>query len=172
MMCYFKMLLFHFALFCYLGQVISYSIDIQKARNEISKVKDYLNDKDKSETDDTDGMFEKVLVDFKEEPEKKFLLSQVVPLYMKMLDSINDSVVKDSITDLSQMLVSNEDLLNKSDEKLKALYDLKKLKMTDVKVQRSAIKHLLRILHIFSSLEKKPNHVKCKREKVRRRRGC
>ncbi|XP_072254829.1 interferon gamma [Pyxicephalus adspersus] len=178
---YFKMLLFYSAFLYYIGQVIGYNIDLKSAHDNIERLRRYLNDKDQSNTDDTDQKFAKLLDSFKEEGEKKLLFSQIVPMYLKMLNSVevaevkDNNKVKDSITNLSQMLHhSNEDFLKQTSEKLKSLFELKEMKVTDVKVQRSAIKELLRILRDIFDLQhqRKPDPQKCKRESRRRRRGC
>ncbi|XP_077329167.1 interferon gamma [Lithobates pipiens] len=175
---HFKMLLLCSTLLYCIGQVIGRNIDLNKAANDIEKLRKFLNSQDKSNTDDTDQIFAKVLDSFKEEGEKKLLLSQIVPMYMKMLTSIKATEVKDSITNLSQMLYqSNDDYLKPTEDKLKLLMKLKEMLVSDIKVQRSAMKNLLRIYRctydIFESQHsKESNTQKCKRESIRRKRGC
>ncbi|XP_044136397.1 interferon gamma-like [Bufo gargarizans] len=176
MMTYFKIFLLHCAVLCYIGQINGYNINLKIARDDIEKLRKYLqqNLKDTNDTEDTD-IFSKLLDDWKEEGEKKLLLSQIVPMYLKMLDSMKASEVNDSITNLTQMLyTSNKDYLEKTDQKMKRLNELKKLQMSDIKIQRAAIKELLRVLRDVSTLqgEQKPGSNKCKRENIRRRRGC
>ncbi|XP_056425355.1 interferon gamma isoform X2 [Hyla sarda] len=129
--------------------------------------------KDPSDIEENE-MFSELLDDWKEEGEKKLLLSQIIPMYLKMLGSIKSTEVKDSITNLTQMLhTSHKDYLEKTEQKVKRLNELKKVPITDIKVQRAAIKELLRVLRDASSLGgQKSNSKKCKRENVRRRRGC
>ncbi|KAG8577960.1 hypothetical protein GDO81_010339 [Engystomops pustulosus] len=151
MLKYCKIFLLYCVVLCYLGQINGYNIDLKTARNDIEKLKTYL------------------------EGEKKLLLSQIVPIYLKMLESMKDSDVKDSITNLKQMLhTSNKDYLEKTDKKIKSLNELKKMQVSDIKFQRVAIKELLRILRDVSTLQDSPKKEskKCKRENVRRKRGC
>ncbi|XP_072006776.1 interferon gamma [Engystomops pustulosus] len=177
MLKYCKIFLLYCVVLCYLGQINGYNIDLKTARNDIEKLKTYLKTKDIEDSGDTEnsGVFSNVLDDWKEEGEKKLLLSQIVPIYLKMLESMKDSDVKDSITNLKQMLhTSNKDYLEKTDKKIKSLNELKKMQVSDIKFQRAAIKELLRILRDVSTLQDSPKKEskKCKRENVRRRRGC
>ncbi|XP_040265521.1 interferon gamma-like [Bufo bufo] len=180
MMTYFKIFLLHCAVLCYIGQINGYNINLKIARDDIEKLRKYLqqNSKDTNDTNDTEdtAIFSKLLDDWKEESEKKLLLSQIVPMYLKMLDSMKvNGEVNDSITNLTQMLyTSNKDYLEKTDQKMKRLNELKKVQMSDIKIQRAAIKELLRVLRDVSTLqgEQKPSSNKCKRENIRRRRGC
>ncbi|KAM4037664.1 interferon gamma [Anomaloglossus baeobatrachus] len=174
MMKYFKIFLLLDAILCYIGQINGYNIDIKIAKNDIDHLDKYLNSKDPSDTEESD-VFSKLLDDWKEESEKKLLLSQIVPMYLKMLESMKSTEVKDSITNLTQMLhTSNKDYLEKSSQKMKRLSELKHMQTSDIKTQRAAIKVLLRVLRDVSTFEmqQKQGFKKCKRENVRRRRGC
>ncbi|XP_073506794.1 interferon gamma [Phyllobates terribilis] len=174
MMKYFKIFLLLWAIICYIGQINGYNIDLKVARNDIENLRKYLNAKDTSNTEDSE-VFSKLLDDWKEESEKKLLLSQIVPMYLKMLESMKSTEVKDSITNLTQMLhTSNKDYLEKSDQKMKRLNEVKQMQMSDIKIQRAAVKELLRVLRDVSTLQgqQKQDFKKCKRENVRRRRGC
>ncbi|XP_075711122.1 interferon gamma [Rhinoderma darwinii] len=174
MMRYFKIFLLHCVVLCYIGQINGYNIDLKIARNDIENLRTYLMSKDTGDTEDSE-IFSKMLDDWKEEGEKKLLLSQIVPMYLKMLDSMKAAEVKDSITNLTQMLhTSNKDILEKTDQKVKRLIDLKKMQVSDIKIQHAAIKELLRVLRDVSTLQspQKPGSKKCKRENIRRRRGC
>ncbi|XP_077117193.1 interferon gamma [Ranitomeya variabilis] len=174
MMKYFKIFLLLWAIICYIGQINGYNIDLKVAHNDIENLRRYLNTKDTSDTEVSE-VFSKLLDDWKEESEKKLLLSQIVPMYLKMLESIKSTEVKDSITNLTQMLhTSNKDYLEKTDQKMKRLNEVKQMQMSDIKIQRAAVKELLRVLRDVSSLQgqQKQDFKKCKRENVRRRRGC
>ncbi|XP_066445967.1 interferon gamma [Eleutherodactylus coqui] len=169
---YFKIVLLHCAVLCYIGQINGYNIDLKIARNDIENLKKYLKSKDTNDTEDND-IFSKILDDWKEEGEKKLLLSQIVPMYLKMLESMKGAEVKDSITNLTQMLhTSHTDYLEKTEQKVKSLNELKKMQISDIKIQRAAIKELLRVLRDVSTLQAPQKSNKCKRENVRRRRGC
>ncbi|XP_069813462.1 interferon gamma [Dendropsophus ebraccatus] len=174
---YLKLFLLHCAVLCYIGQINGYNIDLKVARNDIENLKTYLKSKDSSNSEDNVNLtkFSELLDDWKEEGERKLLLSQIVPMYLKMLESIKSTEVDDSIINLVQMLdTTYKDYLKKSDQKVKRLNELKKVQMSDIKVQRAAIKDLLRVLRDVSNLQdgQKSNSKKCKRENVRRRRGC
>ncbi|KAM3926516.1 interferon gamma [Leptodactylus fuscus] len=176
MMTYFKIFLLYCAVLCYIGHINGYNIDLRTARNDIEKLRKYLlqNSEDTSDTEDSD-FFSKLLDDWKEDGDKKMVLSQIVPMYLKMLESMNSAELKDSITNLIQMLrTSNKDFLEKTDQKVKKLNELKKMQVSDIKIQRAAIKELLRVLRDVSALQvpQKTESKKCKRENVRRKRGC
>ncbi|XP_063786559.1 interferon gamma-like [Pseudophryne corroboree] len=174
---YFKMFLLYCTILCYIRQVNGYNIDLMTARKDIENLRKYLvsmnkNTKDSSDTDDT-VLFSKLLDSWTEDGEKKLLLSQIVPMYLKMLDSMKSTELKDSITNLTQMLNSSyDDFMKQSDQKLKGLNEVKKIQLSDIKNQRAAIKELLRILRDISIMSQRKEKPKCKRENTRRRRGC
>ncbi|XP_075061435.1 interferon gamma [Mixophyes fleayi] len=172
MMKYVKMFLLHCTILCYLGQINGYNIDLPKASKDIDSLRKYLNSKDSTNTEHK-VLFLKLLDSWKEEGEKKLLLSQIVPMYLKMFDSMKITELKDSITNLTQMLRSSyEDVMKQSDQKMKGLNELKKIQMSDATNQRAAIKELFHVLQGVHDLSQRSEKTKCKRENTRRRRGC
>ncbi|KAM8973177.1 interferon gamma [Pelodytes ibericus] len=170
---YSTVLLFPIVVLNYFGQITGFSIDLRAAHKNIEGLRKYYNALDHD--DNGDGViFTPLLESWKEEGEKELLLSQIVPMYLKMLDSIKIANLQDDIKSIKNMLyVPNDELLKKSDQKLKGLNELKKIKMTDLKIQHTAIKELFPVLQAVSILEKSKHSTnkKQKREFQRRRRG-
>ncbi|CAH2277836.1 interferon gamma [Pelobates cultripes] len=167
--------IFHMLFALYLnGQISGYSVDIPEARQNVQELRDYY--KSLHLDDKSDGsIFTSLLESWKGEEEKKLLLSQVVPMYLKMFDSIEVPKLQKSIKILKHMLsVSNEEVLKQSREKLKLLMELSDIKITDTNIQQRAIRELFPVLQAISRLGKN-NHYedtrKRRQELARRRRG-
>ncbi|XP_075455059.1 interferon gamma [Ascaphus truei] len=168
-----KILVFHCVIIYCFGQTSGYTIDLAEAHKDIESLRKYFNSIDHKDAGEN-IVFRKFLDIWKEEGEKKLLLSQIVPMYLKMFDNIKNIELQKNINNIKMMLhTSNDDLLKQSDQKLKDLSELKKIQMTDSTTQHIAIKELFQILQEISKLEKLKNHSdkKTKRSDRRKRRG-
>ncbi|XP_053319645.1 interferon gamma [Spea bombifrons] len=155
-----------------IGQINGYSIDLKEAHDSTERLREYFNSMDQDDKE-YGVVFLELLNTWKEEGEKKLLLSQIVPMYLKMLESIKTTELQDVIKSIRNMLRGPNELLKQSEKKLKSLHELKTVKLTDTKVQHAAIKELFFVLRELSHLEKPQNVVpkKMKRTSLRRRRG-
>ncbi|OCT88904.1 interferon gamma [Xenopus laevis] len=145
----------------WVGHVSGYSVNLKDASTATEELRKYFNSIDHE--DKNNGLvFKKFFDSWKEEGEEKIVLSQIVPVYLKILDSISkmkNEKLQMSIKNLKMMLNTlYDDLLKKMDQKLRGLNDLKTIQVGDVTTQHSAIKELFMVLRELSIMEKTKNH--------------
>ncbi|XP_002938555.1 interferon gamma [Xenopus tropicalis] len=155
-----------FVIIYWVGHIHGSSVNIREASTATEELRKHFNKINQDDDDSTGLIFLKLFDSWKEEGEKKILLSQIVPVYLKMLDAIPKiPELQASIKNLKMMLhTSFEDLLKQSDQKLRGLHELKKIQVGDVKTQHAAIKELFMILRELSVMEQPKNHVVKKRK--------
>ncbi|XP_053575195.1 interferon gamma [Bombina bombina] len=120
-------------------------------------------------------IFLRYLESWKEAGEKKIILSQIVPMYLKMFESLKITELNNSIDNIKEVLhYTNNNFLKQSDQKLKELNELKKIQMTDSKIRHKALKELFQVLQEIRCVKNPTScakSIKRKRNNQRKRRG-
>ncbi|NXG45958.1 IFNG protein, partial [Psilopogon haemacephalus] len=144
------------------------SLKLLQLEAEIDKLKADFNS---SNSDVADGgpIFTDKLTTWTERNEKRIILSQILSMYLKMLESTDKS--KAHVRHISEELYTLKDSLHDGSKKMKDLMDLENIQMNDLKVQRKAVNELFSVLQKLtepsSSLK-----TKTKRSQMQRRCRC
>nr|BAO65914.1 interferon gamma [Nymphicus hollandicus]BAO65915.1 interferon gamma [Nymphicus hollandicus] len=149
----------------YFGRFGNSSI-LAHLQNDIDQLKADFNS---SHSDVADGgpIFTEKLKNWTERNEKRIILSQIVSMYLEMLEGTDKS--KAHIRHISEELYTLRNSLPDGLKKLKDLNDLAKLQMTDLKIQRKAVHELFSVLQ---KLVETPTSLKRKRSQSQRRCKC
>ncbi|KAF1598731.1 UNVERIFIED_CONTAM: Interferon gamma, partial [Eudyptes pachyrhynchus] len=139
------------------------SLILAQLQNDIDQLKADFN---ASHSDVADGgpIFTEKLINWTERNEKRIILSQIVSMYLEMLESTDKS--KAHIRHISEELYTLKKRLPDGLKKMKDLMDLSKLQMNDLKIQRKAVNEL------FSVLQKLVETTSFKRKRSQSQRGC
>ncbi|NXE46734.1 IFNG protein, partial [Casuarius casuarius] len=142
------------------------SLILANLQNDIDSLKADFNS---SLPDVADGgsIFTEKLKHWTERNEKRIILSQIVSMYLEMLEKTDKS--KGHVRRISEELFTLKNSLPDGLKKLKDLMDLKKLQMSDLKIQRKAVNELLSVLQ---TLVETPASSKRKRSQFQRRCKC
>uniref|UniRef100_A0A8D2MPL2 Interferon gamma n=1 Tax=Zonotrichia albicollis TaxID=44394 RepID=A0A8D2MPL2_ZONAL len=99
-----------------------------------------------SHSDVADGgpIFTERLKSWTEKNEKEIILSQIISMYLEMLESTDRS--KDHVRNITEELYTLKKSLSDGSKKMEDLKDLTKLRMSDLKVQRKAVNELFSVL--------------------------
>ncbi|NWS75061.1 IFNG protein, partial [Crotophaga sulcirostris] len=138
---------------------------LAQLENDIDQLKADFNS---SNSDVADGgpIFTDKLINWTERNEKRIILSQIVSLYLEMLENTDKS--KAHIRHISEELYTLKNSLPDGLKKMKDLMDLSKLQMSDLKIQRKAAHELFsvlqRLVETSTSLKRKRSQFqrKCK----------
>ncbi|KFQ59385.1 interferon gamma [Pelecanus crispus] len=142
------------------------SLILAQLQNDIDQLKADFNS---SHSDVADGrpVFTEKLVNWTERNEKRIILSQIVSMYLEMLENTDKS--KDHVRRISEELYTLKKSLPDGLKKMKDLMDLAKLQMSDLKIQRKAVNELFSVLHKLVEPSSSP---KRKRSQPQRRCKC
>ncbi|XP_009093317.1 interferon gamma [Serinus canaria] len=118
-------------------------LNLLQLQNDIDKLKADFNS---SHSDVADGgpIFTEKLSSWTERNEKRIILSQIISMYLKMLESTDKS--KDHVRNIAEELHTLKANLSDGSKKIEDLKDLTKLQMSDLKVQRKAVNELFSVL--------------------------
>ncbi|CAN8211064.1 unnamed protein product [Coccothraustes coccothraustes] len=118
-------------------------LNLLQLQNDIDKLKADFNS---SHSDVADGgpIFTEKLSSWTERNEKRIILSQIISMYLKMLESTDKS--KDHVRNIADELYTLKANLSDGSKKIEDLKDLTKLQMSDLKVQRKAVNELFSVL--------------------------
>ncbi|KFV79603.1 Interferon gamma [Struthio camelus australis] len=142
------------------------SLILANLQNDIDKLKAEFNS---SHSDVADGgpIFTEKLKNWTERNEKRIILSQIVSMYLEMLENTDKS--KGHVRHISEELFTLKNSLPDGLKKLKDIMDLAKLQMSDLKIQRKAVNELFSVLQ---TLVETPTSFKRKRSQSQRRCKC
>ncbi|XP_069705865.1 interferon gamma [Phaenicophaeus curvirostris] len=142
------------------------SLILAQLQNDIDQLKADFNS---SHSDVADGgpVFTDKLINWTERNEKRIILSQIVSMYLEMLENTDKS--KAHIRHISEELYTLKNSLPDGLKKMKDLMDLSKLQMTDLKIQRKAVNELFSVLQ---KLVETPASLKRKRSQFQRKCKC
>ncbi|NXT38300.1 IFNG protein, partial [Pelecanoides urinatrix] len=142
------------------------SLILAQLQNDIDQLKADFNS---SHSDVADGgpIFTEKLVNWTERNEKRIILSQIVSMYLEMLNNTDKS--KAHVKHISEELYTLKDSLPDGLKKMKDLMDLAKLQMSDLKTQRKAVNELFSVLQ---KLVETSTSLKRKRSQSQRRCKC
>ncbi|NWR13672.1 IFNG protein, partial [Emberiza fucata] len=118
-------------------------LNLLQLQNDIDKLKADFNS---SHSDVADGgpIFTERLSSWTERNEKRIILSQIISMYLKMLESTDKS--KAHVRNITEELRTLQQSLPDGSKKMEDLKDLTKLQMSDLKVQRKAVNELFSVL--------------------------
>ncbi|NWV29150.1 IFNG protein, partial [Origma solitaria] len=118
-------------------------LNLLQLQNDIDKLKADFNS---SHSDVADGgpIFTEKLSNWTERNEKRIILSQIISMYLKMLEKTDRS--KAHVRNISEELHTLKESLSDGSKKIKDLNDLTKLQMSDLKIQRKAVNELFSVL--------------------------
>ncbi|NXR85618.1 IFNG protein, partial [Hypocryptadius cinnamomeus] len=118
-------------------------LNLLQLQNDIDKLKADFNS---SHSDVADGgpIFTERLSSWTERNEKRIILSQIISMYLKMLENTDKS--KAHVRNIAEELHTLKDSLSDGSKKIEDLKDLTKLQMSDLKVQRKAVNELFSVL--------------------------
>ncbi|NWX84703.1 IFNG protein, partial [Nothoprocta pentlandii] len=112
-------------------------------------------------------IFTEKLKNWTEKNEKRIILSQIVSMYLEMLE--NTDKTKGHVRHIFEELFTLKNSLPDGLKKLKDLKDLAKLPMSDLKIQRKAVNELFSVLQ---TLVETPTSSKRKRSQFQRKCKC
>uniref|UniRef100_A0A8C8B362 Interferon gamma n=1 Tax=Otus sunia TaxID=257818 RepID=A0A8C8B362_9STRI len=142
------------------------SLILAQLQNDIDQLKADFNS---SNSDVADGgpIFTDKLINWTERNEKRIILSQIVSMYLEMLEKTDMS--KAHIRHISEELCTLKSTLRDDLKKKNDLVDLTKLQMSDLKIQRKAVNELFSVLQ---KLVETSTSLKRKRSQSQRRCKC
>ncbi|NXB34733.1 IFNG protein, partial [Eulacestoma nigropectus] len=119
------------------------ALKLLQLQNDIDKLKADFNS---SHSDVADGgpIFTERLSSWTERNEKRIILSQIISMYLKMLENTDRS--KAHVRNISEELHTLKESLSDGSKKIEDLKDLTKLQMSDLKIQRKAVNELFSVL--------------------------
>ncbi|NWW27681.1 IFNG protein, partial [Falcunculus frontatus] len=141
-------------------------LNLLQLQNDIDKLKADFNS---SHSDVADGgpIFTERLSSWTERNEKRIILSQIISMYLKMLENTDRS--KAHIRNISEELHTLKESLSDGSKKIEDLKDLTNLQMSDLKIQRKAVNELFSVLQKLGDTSS--SH-KRKRSQFQRLRKC
>ncbi|NXM83320.1 IFNG protein, partial [Oenanthe oenanthe] len=118
-------------------------LNLLQLQNDIDKLKADFNS---SHSDVADGgpIFTEKLSSWTERNEKRIILSQIISMYLKMLENTDKS--KAHVRNIAEELHTLKESLSDGSKKIEDLKDLTKLQMGDLKIQRKAVNELFSVL--------------------------
>ncbi|XP_010204372.2 interferon gamma [Colius striatus] len=142
------------------------SLDLAELQDDIDRLKADFNS---SHSDVADGgpIFTDKLMNWTERNEKRIILSQIISMYLKLLENTDKS--KTYVRHISEELYSLSSSLPDGSKKMKDLMELANFQMTDLKIQRKAVHELFSVLQ---RLVETPTAFKRKRSQSQRRCKC
>uniref|UniRef100_A0A8C3KHH8 Interferon gamma n=1 Tax=Calidris pygmaea TaxID=425635 RepID=A0A8C3KHH8_9CHAR len=142
------------------------SLILAQLQNDIDQLKADFNS---SHSDVADGgpIFTDKLANWTERNEKRIILSQIVSMYLEMLNNTDKS--KAHVRHISEELYTLKNSIGDGSKKVEDMMYLAKLQMSDLKIQRKAVNELFNVLH---KLLETPTSTKRKRSQSQRRCRC
>uniref|UniRef100_A0A8C5TVB3 Interferon gamma n=1 Tax=Malurus cyaneus samueli TaxID=2593467 RepID=A0A8C5TVB3_9PASS len=127
--------------------------NLLQLQNDIDKLKADFNS---SHSDVADGgpIFTDKLSSWTERNEKRIILSQIISMYLKMLEKTDKS--KAHVRNISEELHTLKESLSDGSQKIEDLKNLTKLEMSDLKVQRKAVNELFSVLQKLRDTSSSP----------------
>ncbi|NXH50868.1 IFNG protein, partial [Dicaeum eximium] len=118
-------------------------LNLLQLQTDIDKLKADFNS---SHSDVADGgpIFTERLSSWTERNEKRIILSQIISMYLKMLENTDRS--KAHVRNIAEELHTLKESLSDGSKKVEDLKDLTKLQMSDLKIQRKAVNELFSVL--------------------------
>ncbi|XP_062347163.1 interferon gamma [Cinclus cinclus] len=118
-------------------------LNLLQLQNDIDKLKADFNS---SHSDVADGgpIFTEKLSSWTERNEKRIILSQIISMYLKMLENTDRS--KAHVRNIAEELHTLKESLSDGSKKMEDLKDLTNLQMSDLKIQRKAVNELFSVL--------------------------
>ncbi|NXP65041.1 IFNG protein, partial [Chloropsis cyanopogon] len=118
-------------------------LNLLQLQHDIDKLKADFNS---SHSDVADGgpIFTERLSSWTERNEKRIILSQIISMYLKMLENTDSS--KAHVRNIAEQLHTLKESLSDGSKKIEDLKDLTKLQMSDLKIQRKAVNELFSVL--------------------------
>ncbi|NWR46430.1 IFNG protein, partial [Regulus satrapa] len=118
-------------------------LNLLQLQNDIDKLKADFNS---SHSDVADGgpIFTERLSSWTERNERRIILSQIISMYLKMLENTDRS--KTHVRNIAEELHTLKESLSDGSKKIEDLKDLTKLQMSDLKIQRKAVNELFSVL--------------------------
>ncbi|NXC88071.1 IFNG protein, partial [Cercotrichas coryphoeus] len=118
-------------------------LNLLQLQNDIDQLKADFNS---SHSDVADGgpIFTEKLSSWTERNEKRIILSQIISMYLKMLENTDRS--KAHVRNITEELYTLKESLSDGSKKIEDLKDLTKLQMGDLKIQRKAVNELFSVL--------------------------
>ncbi|NXF14958.1 IFNG protein, partial [Rhodinocichla rosea] len=118
-------------------------LNLLQLQDDIDKLKADFNS---SHSDVADGgpIFTERLKNWTERNEKEIILSQIISMYLEMLESTDRS--KAHVRNIADELYTLKGSLSDGSKKMEDLKNLTKLQMSDLKVQRKAVNELFSVL--------------------------
>ncbi|NXO22888.1 IFNG protein, partial [Cisticola juncidis] len=119
------------------------SLNLRQLQEDIDQLKADFNS---SHSDVADGgpIFMGRLSSWTERNEKRIILSQIISMYLKMLESTDRS--KAHVRNITEELYTLKESLSDGSRKIEDLKNLTKLQMSDLKIQRKAVNELFYVL--------------------------
>ncbi|XP_063250986.1 interferon gamma [Prinia subflava] len=119
------------------------SLNLRQLQKDIDQLKADFNS---SHSDVADGgpIFMGRLSSWTERNEKRIILSLIVSMYLKMLESTDRS--KAHVRNITEELYTLKESLSDGSRKMEDLKNLTKLQMSDLKIQRKAVNELFYVL--------------------------
>ncbi|NXY86665.1 IFNG protein, partial [Alcedo cyanopectus] len=146
----------------YFGQ-FGNGLNLAQLQNDIDQLKADFNS---SDADVADGgpVFTKKLTNWTERNEKRIILSQIISVYLKMLEKADKS--KAHVRNISEELYTLNSSLQDGLQKMQDLTDLAELNTNDLKIQRKAVNELFSVLQqlVESSASLKRKRSQCQRK--------
>ncbi|XP_014819002.1 PREDICTED: interferon gamma [Calidris pugnax] len=142
------------------------SLVLAQLQKDIDQLKADFNS---SHSDVADGgpIFTDKLANWTERNEKRIILSQIVSMYLEMLNKTDKS--KAHVRHIAEELYTLKDSIGDGSKKVEDMMYLAKLQMSDSKIQRKAVNELFNVLH---KLVETPTSTKRKRSQSQRRCKC
>ncbi|XP_012875947.1 PREDICTED: interferon gamma [Dipodomys ordii] len=111
---------------------------------EIDSLKDYFNASG-SYVADKKPLFKDIWKNWKEESDKKVILSQIISFYFKIFDNLKDNqIIQKSMDTIKEELFIR--FFNSSTNKLNDFKNVIQLPVNDVQIQRKAMSELTRLM--------------------------
>ncbi|NXG07495.1 IFNG protein, partial [Sakesphorus luctuosus] len=137
----------------YFGRVEN-KLNLLQLQDDIDKLKADFNS---SHSDVADGrpIFTERLSNWTERNEKRIILSQIVSMYLKILENTDKS--KAHVRNISEELYTLKASLSDGSKKMEDLKNLTELKMNDLKIQRKAVNELFSVLQKLGDTTSSPS---------------
>ncbi|NXA11230.1 IFNG protein, partial [Sapayoa aenigma] len=126
----------------YFGHVEN-RLNLLQLQDDIDKLKADFNSSN-SDVGDGRPIFTEKLTSWTERNEKRIILSQIISMYLKILENTDKS--KAHVRNISEELYTLKESLSDGSKKMEDLKDLTKLQVNDLKIQRKAVNELFSVL--------------------------
>ncbi|XP_027520892.1 interferon gamma [Corapipo altera] len=118
-------------------------LNLLQLQDDIDKLKADFNSS-RSDVGDGGSIFTEKLSNWTERNEKRIILSQIVSMYLKILENTDKS--KAHVRNISEELYTLKESLSDDSKKMEYLKNLTELQVNDSKIQRKAVNELFSVL--------------------------